>query len=106
MSRFLQNYLLMILVCCSFVDLQDSSNVFPLCSKRYPDIGQCILKALNKLRPNLASGKLSADFIIEPLDPFVLPRYELGRGLLTVKFYDINIIGATSFKLKNLRYVY
>jgi hypothetical protein len=103
MRKFLQTCLLIIVGCSSFANLQESSNVFPLCSRRYPDIGQCILKALNKLRPNLASGKLAPDFIIEPLDPYVLPQYELGRGLFTVKFYDINIIGATGFKLKNLR---
>ena len=103
MKNLVKKYLLIIGVCCSFVDLQEPFNVFPLCSRRYPDIGQCIIKALNKLRPNLASGKLTQDFIIEPLDPYVLPHYELRRGLFTVKFYDIYIIGATGFKLKGLR---
>lgn len=103
MKKILQISLLITVVYYSFVDSEESSNVFPLCSRRYPDIGQCILKALNKLRPNLASGRLTSDFIIEPLDPYVLPRYELGRGFFAVKFYDIYIIGATGFKLKGLR---
>lgn len=65
------------------------------------------MTALNKLRPQLASGKIGPGFTIEPLDPYILRNFELGDGrFLKVTLYDLHLSGATRFKLLGLRLVF
>ncbi|XP_070507895.1 uncharacterized protein [Chironomus tepperi] len=103
MNSLIQKILILFIFCCSFVDLQESNDVFPLCSRKYPDIGECILKALTKLRPKFKTGKLSPTFIIPAWDPYIIGDFKIDRGPIKVSFLDVVALGATRYNIKSIR---
>ena len=77
--------------------------MFPLCSRKYPDIGECILNALNKLRPSFKTGRLSSTFVIPAWDPYIIGEIKIDRGPIKVTLYDIVALGATRFNIRSVR---
>ncbi|KAG5668037.1 hypothetical protein PVAND_015994 [Polypedilum vanderplanki] len=89
---------------CFYLIIAVAPDDFPSCSRRDPNLGKCIYNSIYKLKPLFASGKLSPELTIDPLDPFYLPSVTFGRTPITkVTFSDIYIIGATNFNLKEIK---
>lgn len=80
-----------------------ADDVFPLCSRKYPDIGECINKALNKLRPKFKTGRLSDTFVIPSWDPYKLEDIKIDRGPIKITFFDIIALGATRYNIRSIR---
>ncbi|EAU77438.1 AGAP009384-PA, partial [Anopheles gambiae str. PEST] len=53
----------------SFAALPSSIKV---CSRNDPELSRCVIEAVNDLRPRLATGKISDQFQIPPLEPLAL----------------------------------
>ena len=47
---------------------------FPVCLRDDPQLGQCIIQAINSLKPKLATGDLGQGFRIPPAEPLYIPR--------------------------------
>ncbi|KAG5668036.1 hypothetical protein PVAND_015993 [Polypedilum vanderplanki] len=89
---------------CFYLIIAVAPDDFPSCSRRDPNLGKCIYNSIYKLKPLFASGKLSPELTIDPLDPFYLPSVTFGRTPISkVTFSDIYIIGATNFNLKEIK---
>lgn len=87
----------------SYIFILFQAHLFPFCSRRDPDIGKCITSAINKLRPNLATGKLSPDITIPPVDPYGPVEFDIDQRLFKIKIYDLYFYGGTNYKIKNMR---
>ena len=62
---------------------------------------------MNTVRPRLATGRLSRDWIIDSVDPFYLNETDIRKSqLFTFTAYDIYMSGATNFDLKEIKYVF
>ncbi|KAL7014765.1 hypothetical protein ACKWTF_016120 [Chironomus riparius] len=95
--------LILVVACCEYADLQDTPISFPICSKRDPDIGKCITSAINKLRKNLATGKLSPDITIPPVDPYGPVDFDIDQKLFKIRIHDLYFYGGTNYIIKNFR---
>uniref|UniRef100_A0A182RG70 Uncharacterized protein n=1 Tax=Anopheles funestus TaxID=62324 RepID=A0A182RG70_ANOFN len=51
-----------------------------VCSRNDPDLNRCITESVNDLRPRLATGKISDEFRIPPLEPLALSTVNMDRG--------------------------
>ncbi|XP_061398089.1 protein takeout [Musca vetustissima] len=57
----------------------ESPSIVP-CHRDNPDLNNCIIKAVEDLRPLLATGELGEGYRSPPLEPLYLDNIELGRG--------------------------
>ncbi|XP_055838962.1 protein takeout [Episyrphus balteatus] len=73
------------------------------CSRNDPDINGCIIKAVNIVRPLLATGDLGDGYHTPPLEPLLLDNIEMGRGRqFRATFSDIQARGGSDFIIDKL----
>ncbi|XP_058058232.1 circadian clock-controlled protein daywake-like [Anopheles bellator] len=74
------------------------------CKRNDPDISRCITESVNDLRPRLATGKISDDFRIPPMEPLALAAVNMDRGAeFKATFSDLLVSGPSKFKIENLK---
>ncbi|CAG9811800.1 unnamed protein product [Chironomus riparius] len=97
--------LVLLILVCNFVNLQESPDVFPKCGRRSKNFDQCMIKMMNTIRPRLATGRLSRDWIIDSVDPFYLNETEITKTqFFTFTVYDIYMSGTTNFDLMDIKH--
>lgn len=75
-----------------------------VCRRSNPEINKCIVDSVNALRPLLASGKISNDFSIPPLEPLALATVNMDRGSeFKATFSDLLVTGPSKFQIDNLK---
>ncbi|XP_053672721.1 protein takeout-like [Anopheles nili] len=85
----------------SFADIASSIKV---CSRNDPDLSRCIIDSVNDLRPRLATGKISDEFRIPPLEPLALSTVNMDRGAeFKATFSELLVTGPSKFKIDNLK---
>lgn len=85
----------------SFAALPSSIKV---CSRNDPELSRCVIEAVNDLRPRLATGKISDQFQIPPLEPLALSTVNMDRGAeLKATFSELLVSGPSKFKIDNLK---
>lgn len=75
-----------------------------VCSRNLPKPEDCILRAVEKLRPLLATGDLGDGFKTPPLEPMALDNISFRRGPeFSAKFNSLNVNGPSSFIVEKLK---
>ncbi|XP_073848316.1 protein takeout-like [Musca autumnalis] len=98
--------------CCSFLIVSFAlfhiclGNLPPSivpCHRDDPDINNCIIKAVEDLRPRLATGELGEGYRSPPLEPLYLDNIELSRGRqFEAVFSDMVVKGGSNFIINKL----
>lgn len=78
---------------------------FPKCAKDNKELGQCLIRGINSLKPILKNGV--PDLSIPRLEPFTIKSLELnaeGIGFITIKGEATNIVarGASDLQIQNM----
>ncbi|KAF2886120.1 hypothetical protein ILUMI_20053 [Ignelater luminosus] len=78
----------------------------PRCYLDDPQRDECILRAFNKLRPNVANG--IEEIGLPPLNPFVLPelilRQDTPNANFTIKVLNFTVAGLYKYDMKKFQY--
>lgn len=75
-----------------------------MCKRNDPDLNKCIVESVNALRPLLATGKISDDFSIPPLEPLALSTVNMDRGSeFKATFSELLVSGPSKFQVDNLK---
>uniref|UniRef100_A0A8D8JQR0 Protein takeout n=1 Tax=Culex pipiens TaxID=7175 RepID=A0A8D8JQR0_CULPI len=75
-----------------------------VCKRNDPDLNKCIVESVNALRPLLATGKISDDFSIPPLEPLALSTVNMDRGSeFKATFSELLVSGPSKFQVDNLK---
>ncbi|EAT47596.1 AAEL001295-PA [Aedes aegypti] len=75
-----------------------------VCRRSNPDISKCITDSVNALRPRLATGKISDEFSIPPLEPLALASVNMDRGAeFKATFSNLLVNGPSKFQVDNLK---
>lgn len=75
-----------------------------VCSRNDPKIDQCIMDAVNHIRPNLASGDFGEDFHIPKIEPLYIEQMKMQRGQdFQAVFSKLNVYGCSAFKFERLQ---
>ncbi|KFB38977.1 hypothetical protein ZHAS_00006516 [Anopheles sinensis] len=98
----------MLAVVVLFACLGGSFSAIPpyikVCSRNDPELSRCIIESVNDLKPRLATGKISGDFQIPPLEPLALSTVNMDRGAeFKATFSDLIVSGASKFRIDNLQ---
>lgn len=73
------------------------------CHRDNPDLDNCIIKAVENVRPLLATGDLGEGYRSPPLEPLYLDNIELGRGRqFEAVFSDMIVKGGSNFIINKL----
>jgi len=51
------------------------ASIFPVCFRDDPQLSDCIVEAVNALKPRLITGDLGEGLRIPKIDPFYIPKY-------------------------------
>lgn len=80
-----------------------SADYIKICSRKDPDINNCIIDSIYRLRPYLAKGIPELD--VPAIEPFVLPRlqFNIGNGQKPVNLTNIKAWGTSAFKITDLK---
>jgi len=78
------------------------ANIFPICSRRDPDLGKCIQSSVS----NIEKDKIFSELMSYPWNPSVLQNLEVDLGLFKLKIFDVRFSDSASFELKSFRYEY
>ncbi|XP_058126345.1 protein takeout-like [Anopheles ziemanni] len=74
-----------------------------ICSRNDPELSRCFIESINDLKPRLASGKISDDFQIPPMEPLALSSINMDRGAeFKVTFSELLVTGTSKFNIENL----
>lgn len=75
-----------------------------VCSRNDPELSKCVVESVNALRPLLATGKISDDFSIPPLEPLALSTVNMDRGSeFKATFSELLVSGPSKFQIDNLK---
>ncbi|XP_058123774.1 protein takeout-like [Anopheles coustani] len=75
-----------------------------VCSRNDPELSRCVIESVNDLKPRLATGKISDDFKIPPLEPLALSTVNMDRGAeFKATFSELLVSGPSKFKVDNLK---
>lgn len=86
-----------------FITTAPASSI-KVCSRNDPELSRCVIEAVNDLRPRLATGKISDQFQIPPLEPLALATVNMDRGAeLKATFSELLVSGPSKFKIDNLK---
>ncbi|KFB38976.1 hypothetical protein ZHAS_00006505 [Anopheles sinensis] len=90
------------------VYLGGSFGAFPpsikICSRNDPELSRCFVESINDLKPRLATGKISDDFQIPPMEPLALSNVNMDRGAeFKATFSELLVSGASQFRIDNLK---
>lgn len=76
-----------------------------VCSRNEPQMEQCIINAVEHLRPALASGDFGPDFNVPKLEPQYFKRIKVQRGRdLEAVFTDVYVNGGSNFKIEKIEF--
>ncbi|XP_054269981.1 circadian clock-controlled protein daywake-like [Macrosteles quadrilineatus] len=77
----------------------------PVCKKSDPNFDQCVIKAIEVVRPHLAKG--IPKMKVPPVEPLVIPALEINRNTdalqVKAKLTDIRAFGGSNFIVNNLK---
>ncbi|XP_065094134.1 protein takeout-like [Ochlerotatus camptorhynchus] len=75
-----------------------------VCSRNDPNVDQCIMDAVNHIRPNLASGDFGEGFTMPKIDPLYIEQMKMQRGKdFQVVVRKLNVYGNSAFQLERLQ---
>ncbi|XP_055600146.1 uncharacterized protein LOC129749233 [Uranotaenia lowii] len=95
--------LLLVSLCCSVVECQLPSTI-KVCSRNDTKLDACIIDAVERIRPNLASGDFGADFAVPRIEPLYLEKMQMSRGKdFQAVFHKLNVSGPSTFKLEKIK---
>ncbi|KAL7015288.1 hypothetical protein ACKWTF_016384 [Chironomus riparius] len=78
-------------------------SIFPVCFRDDPQLSNCIVRAVNVLKPRLATGDLGDGFRTIRLDPLYIPKITYGStSRLQTKLTNIYLKGLNNFKIEKL----
>lgn len=88
---------------CHFVDVLLAS-IIERCPRNHPNPSQCVLQAVEKIRPNLASGDFGENFNVPKLEPLYIDRITMDRGPdFKANFTNINVDGPSKFVIEEMK---
>ncbi|XP_065094114.1 protein takeout-like [Ochlerotatus camptorhynchus] len=86
------------------VVLAELAPVLEVCSKNDPQLAQCIIKVVDKIRPNIANGDYGGGRMAPKLDPFSIEKLDIDRGAsFRAKMRNVIIDGLSNFVIKKIR---
>uniref|UniRef100_A0A1W7R7Q8 Putative hemolymph juvenile hormone binding protein n=1 Tax=Aedes albopictus TaxID=7160 RepID=A0A1W7R7Q8_AEDAL len=75
-----------------------------VCSRNDPKIDQCIMDALDHIRPNLATGDFGKGFDIPKVEPLFIEQIKMQRGPdFQAVFSKLDVYGCSKFKFERLQ---
>lgn len=78
--------------------------VLTACKRSDPNVDKCIAAVVNRIRPNIMSGRYGSDKQHITLDPVMIERMRIDRGpSFSANFTDLSIKGISGFDIKKLR---
>ncbi|XP_070496855.1 uncharacterized protein [Chironomus tepperi] len=78
-------------------------SIFPVCFRNDPQLSNCIVQAVNALKPRLASGDLGDGFKTIRLDPLYIPKITYGStSRLRTKLTNVYLKGVSNFNIEKL----
>lgn len=81
-----------------------TASVIERCSRKDPNPRDCIRSAVEKLRPNLATGDWGDDFKVPRLEPLHLDAIYMDRGRdFKANFTDIRVNGPGKWILEDMK---
>ncbi|KAG5666680.1 hypothetical protein PVAND_014695 [Polypedilum vanderplanki] len=79
-------------------------STIPICSRNHPKLSECIINAIEILRPSLRTGDFGQGFRVPPLEPFTVPQINFGEEQgLQVFLSNVQVRGASKFVIDKLR---
>ncbi|KAJ8673663.1 hypothetical protein QAD02_004925 [Eretmocerus hayati] len=96
---------LVLVVCAAIVRANhvDIPDFIHVCKRNDPDLGECIKKSVNEIKPKLATGLPQYD--IPSLEPLIFKELTAGNEAngLKVTVKDIKCYGASDFEIEKIR---
>ncbi|XP_055637930.1 uncharacterized protein LOC129776365 [Toxorhynchites rutilus septentrionalis] len=78
--------------------------VLSVCKRNDPELDKCIADVVERIRPNLASGKYGSANEHPKIEPIIFEKMRIDRGpSFSANFSNLAIRGASKFVLKKLR---
>lgn len=78
--------------------------VLEICNRDDANLGECIMKVVDKLRPNIANGDYGGGRTAPKLDPFAIEKVDIDHGpSFRAKMRNVTIDGLSKFVLKKIR---
>lgn len=75
-----------------------------VCSRNDPKVDQCIIDAVDIIRPNLAAGNFGKEFDIPKLEPLYIEQIKMQRGQdFQAVFNKLDVFGCSKFKVERLQ---
>lgn len=94
----------LIVVSSLAVCLAEVAPVLEVCSRDDPNLGECIMKVVDKIRPNIANGDYGGGRTAPKLDPFSIDKVDIDHGpSFRAKLRNVTIDGFSKFVLKKVR---
>ncbi|XP_001653027.2 uncharacterized protein LOC5569810 isoform X2 [Aedes aegypti] len=94
----------LIVVSSLAVCLAEVAPVLEICSRNDENLGQCIMKVVDKIRPNIANGDYGGGRTAPKLDPFSIDKVDIDHGpSFRAKMRDVTIVGLSKFVLRKIR---
>ncbi|XP_058453610.1 protein takeout-like [Malaya genurostris] len=79
-------------------------SVMKVCARDEPKLEQCIIDAVEHIRPNLANGDFGPEFMVPSIEPLYLELVKIQQGKdLQATFTKINIYNVSTFKLERIQ---
>lgn len=84
--------------------LADVAPVLEVCSRNDPQLAECIMNVVDKIRPNIANGDYGGGRIAPKLDPFSIEKVDIDHGAsFRAKMRNVTIDGLSKFVIKKIR---
>lgn len=81
-----------------------SAKAIRVCSRNNPKLPQCIIESVKRLQPSLATGKITDDFQIPPLEPLKVDSIKIERGKeFKASFGDLLVTGPSNFTIDKMK---
>lgn len=78
--------------------------IIDTCPRNSPNPIECVLKSVEKIRPNLASGDFGPDFQVPKLEPLFIDQIGIDRGPdFKANFTEINVSGPSKFVIEEMK---
>lgn len=94
----------LIVVSSLAVCLAEVAPVLEICGRDDANLGECIMKVVDKIRPNIANGDYGGGRTAPKLDPFSIEKVDIDHGpSFRAKMRNVTIVGLSKFVLKKIR---
>ncbi|EDS40020.1 conserved hypothetical protein [Culex quinquefasciatus] len=79
--------------------------VLSVCSRNDPNLEQCIINVVERIKPNVAAGDYGDGRAAPKMDPVFFKRLDITNGPgLQLNLTDVTIAGNSKFEVKRIRY--